>query len=106
MRLQSCAKDCNRRELSNAYLLAKFGFDTAENEPSKVRDALEGTSTVLQSHLRLGSGAPKMVFGGNDGRRAYLEQPTNYMAETGQTLQNLGKKDWKMKISFLRLTRF
>ena len=26
----------SRRELSNAYLLAKFGFDTAENEPSKV----------------------------------------------------------------------
>ena len=25
-----------RGELSNAYLLAKFGFDTAENEPSKV----------------------------------------------------------------------
>ena len=24
------------RELSNAYLLAKFGFDTAVNEPSKV----------------------------------------------------------------------
>ena len=24
------------RELSNAYLLAKFGFDTAENEPCKV----------------------------------------------------------------------
>ena len=23
-----------RRELSNEYLLAKFGFDTAENEPS------------------------------------------------------------------------
>ena len=23
----------SRRELSNAYLLAKFGFDTAENEP-------------------------------------------------------------------------
>ena len=27
----------SRRELSNAYLLAKFGFDTAENEPFKVR---------------------------------------------------------------------
>ena len=27
----------SRRELSNAYLLAKFGFDTAQNEPSKVR---------------------------------------------------------------------
>ena len=26
----------SRRELSNAYLLATFGFDTAENEPSKV----------------------------------------------------------------------
>ena len=25
-----------RRELSNAYLFAKVGFDTAENEPSKV----------------------------------------------------------------------
>ena len=26
----------SRRELSNEFLLAKFGFDTAENEPSKV----------------------------------------------------------------------
>ena len=26
----------SRRELSNAYLFAKFGFDTAENEPCKV----------------------------------------------------------------------
>ena len=26
----------SRRELSNAYLLAKIGFDTAENEPCKV----------------------------------------------------------------------
>ena len=29
----------SRRELSNAYLLAKFGFDTAENEPSNVTKA-------------------------------------------------------------------
>ena len=29
---------CNsRRELSNAYFIAKFGFDPAENEPFKVR---------------------------------------------------------------------
>ena len=27
----------SRRELSNAYFLANFGFDTAENEPFKVR---------------------------------------------------------------------
>ena len=26
----------SRREVSNVYLLAKFGFDTAENEPRKV----------------------------------------------------------------------
>ena len=26
----------SQRELSNAYLLAEFGFDTAENEPCKV----------------------------------------------------------------------
>ena len=26
----------SRRELSNAYFLAKFGFDTAENEPFQV----------------------------------------------------------------------
>ena len=26
----------SRRELSNAYFLAKFGFDTAENEPCEV----------------------------------------------------------------------
>ena len=28
----------SRRELSNAYFLAKFGFDTAENEPSGIRE--------------------------------------------------------------------
>ena len=34
--MQRSALCRSRRELSNAYLLAKFGFDTAENEPSKV----------------------------------------------------------------------
>ena len=30
-------KSCRfRQKLSNEYLLAKFGFDTAENEPLKV----------------------------------------------------------------------
>ena len=36
----SGAKECkscrSRRELSNEYLLAKFGVDTAENEPLKI----------------------------------------------------------------------
>ena len=34
--VQKSALCRSRRELSNAYFLAKFGFDTAENEPSKV----------------------------------------------------------------------
>ena len=34
-------KKGSRRELSNAYLLAKFGFDTVENEPFKVRQIVE-----------------------------------------------------------------
>ena len=28
--------DRSRQELSNEYLVAKFGFDTAENKPSEV----------------------------------------------------------------------
>ena len=34
--MQRSALCRSRRELSNAYLLAKIGFDTAENEPCKV----------------------------------------------------------------------
>ena len=34
--VQNSAFCRSRREHSNAYLLAKFGFDTAENEPCKV----------------------------------------------------------------------
>ena len=34
--MQRSALCRSRRELSNAYLVAKFGFDTAENEPAKV----------------------------------------------------------------------
>ena len=34
--MQKSALCRSRRELSNEYLLAKFGFDTAENEPCKV----------------------------------------------------------------------
>ena len=34
--MQTSALCRSRRELSNAYLLAKFGLDTAENEPCQV----------------------------------------------------------------------
>ena len=34
--MQRSALCRSRRELANAYFLAKFGFDTAENEPCQV----------------------------------------------------------------------
>ena len=55
----------SRRELSNAYLLAKFGFDTAENEPSKVwqrkacsidrepRQAINKENALLEAEIQL-----------------------------------------------------
>ena len=33
--------DRSRQEFSNEYFLAKSGFDTAENEPSKVAKVIE-----------------------------------------------------------------
>ena len=33
---KACKSCRSREELSNEYFLAKFGFDTAENEPCKV----------------------------------------------------------------------
>ena len=41
--MQRSALCRSRRELSNAYLLANFGFDTAENEPCK--DCATASST-------------------------------------------------------------
>ena len=34
--LNECQSDRSHQELSDEYLVAKLGFDTAENEPSKV----------------------------------------------------------------------
>ena len=40
-----------RRELSNAYLLVKFGFCTAENEPSKVCPIEQCSEVVRTAQL-------------------------------------------------------
>ena len=40
----------SRRELSNAYVLAKFGFDTAENGPSKVRAQPPASTALLHNN--------------------------------------------------------
>ena len=39
--------------LKNAYLDAKIGFDTAENEPSKVRGFLMGVGGVMRNMINL-----------------------------------------------------
>ena len=50
----------SRRELSNPYLIAKCGFDTAENEPSKGHNVtifncfnMESTEKILIKMLRI-----------------------------------------------------
>ena len=65
----------SRRELSNAYFLAKFGFDTAENEPCQVCPTeqpapeelsgigrLRGAALLLASRFAEHDGAPVEVF--------------------------------------------
>ena len=60
----------SRRELSNAYLLAKFGFDAAENEPSKVARwtecslyGIEALAAGMQGAGRAGHGAAQDAGG-------------------------------------------
>ena len=48
----------SRRELSNAYLLAKIGVDTAENEPLEVW----GENSIHYSLHSLGPVAPPPAF--------------------------------------------
>ena len=47
----------SRRELSNAYLLTKFGFDTAENEPCKdcPLSAYRSPRSALEDRLAKGN---------------------------------------------------
>ena len=50
----ACALCRSRRELSNAYFLAKFGLDSAENEPCQVPiesyDPAWGVAEVVSKH--------------------------------------------------------
>ena len=62
LRLENGAKECmcrSRRELSNAYLLAKIGVDTAENEhlevwgENSIQYSLHSLLATLQLHGEL-----------------------------------------------------
>ena len=65
----------SRRGLSNAYLLAKFRFDTAENEPCKVRRIPSPSSEVCPS--RALAGGISLGINGFDGFGAELSQKYN-----------------------------
>ena len=54
----------SRRELSNAYLLAKFGFDTAENEPCQVSSKSSSLSAWIRGR---GGEAGGGAAGGGEG---------------------------------------
>ena len=60
----------SRQELSNAYLLAKIGVDTAENEPLEVWDSIHHSVASLLEALEEG---PEVVLLGR-GLQAAQEQ--------------------------------
>ena len=63
--MQRSALCRSRRELSNEYLLAKFGFDTAENEPDLRFENFSTTQGFnfyyfpYVSHPQIGVGRPE-----------------------------------------------
>ena len=59
----------SRRELSNEYLLANIGVDTAENEPLKVWRKIQFITIVL---IRLLSRGPGLPFGNASGSTGSL----------------------------------
>ena len=63
--MQRSALCRSRRELSNAYLLAKFGLDTAENEPFRDgREMLRGVplERLLELALSQGLFVPALII--------------------------------------------
>ena len=75
----------SRRELSNAYLLAKFRFDTAENEPSKV---CPGDLLVLRGLVKAALGAVRESRGGT-GPCYKLELAAKFASEKRKPLAGL-----------------
>ena len=64
--MQRSALCRSRRELSNEYLLAKFRFDTAENEPCEVCPLSVYRSPRFTLGKELGKGSFGVVYAGTD----------------------------------------
>ena len=88
--MQRSALCRSRRELSSAYFLAKFGFDTAENEPCEVcpLTAYRSPQVTSRSGAQTGSGdtgarieknTHELLIPLNPGcRRHFLFPPTSF----------------------------
>ena len=86
--MQRSALCRSRRELSNAYLLAKFGFDTAENEPCQICP-IEPCQNLLSSQAAFEVGQPALVGTPRRARRCGPRRPAR------RTLRRLS---WMSKV--------
>ena len=60
--MQRSALCRSRRELSNAYVLAKFGFDTAENEPLEVWGKIIQSYSIVSEERRVAPPAAATIW--------------------------------------------
>ena len=72
--MQSSALCRSRRELSSAYLLATFGFDTAENEPYFV--SMQRLSVLAGCEVRRADAMRDAAAGGQGLPRPALDEMT------------------------------
>ena len=76
--MQRSALCRSRRELSNVYLLAKFRFDTAENEPCEVCPLSVYRSPRFQD---AGNGVHKPPFAEDSSAKPDPRRPSESMSE-------------------------
>ena len=65
--MQRSALCRSRRELSNEYLLAKIGVDTAENEPLEVWGKIIQYISILFIRVLTRDPTPRGEWGGTEG---------------------------------------
>ena len=89
--------ECRRILHSNEYLLAKFGFETAENEPCKVCDV--GTSRVYCSLFLLPG-----IAGVVNLNQIFFS--TNSIWKVRLSFLASSLSDWRAEVFIVRLTHF
>ena len=92
----------SRRELSNAYFLVKFGFDTAENEPLEVWGKIQFTihfTPYSRWQGNFGLVTPQTLEIGRLLKNLRLEKkerpPRLYVKKSLLKIKNLGGTKWE-----------